>query len=50
MKSYHARDECVTPQVQTALESFLIIEKTSVNHSNIFLAASCNFKRVGGSR
>ena len=44
----------VTPQVQKVLESFLInpvIEKSSVNRENIFLAAEqCNFKRVGGSK
>lgn len=44
----------VTPQVHTALTSFLqnpVIEKSSVNRSNIFLAAeACNFKRSDGSK
>ena len=44
----------VTPQVQTALESFLnnpVVERSSVNRNNIFLAAqSCNFKRSSGSK
>ena len=44
----------VTPQVQTALTAFLldsVIEKSSMNRNNIYLAAEpCNYRRSDGSK
>ena len=49
-----ALSAAVIPQVEVALKSFIhdpLVERSSVNHSNIYLAAKvCNFKRTDWSK